>query len=314
MKEFMNNIFKKASSDPKRIVFCEGEDPRVVKALKKITDKKIAKPIVVGKISEQIDGVQLVDLDNFNKIKEYAEKLVEIRKHKDMTLEKANKLLQDPCYLGTMMVYMQDADGLVAGCTHSTAKTVIPALQIIKTHDKFHKVSGLFLMMYDSRILLFADCAITINPDAKDLADIAIDSANTAEKFGIEPKVAMLSFSTKGSAKHPMVDKIREATKIVKSKKPELIIDGEMQVDAAIVPKVANIKCPDCVIQGDANVLVFPDLNSGNMAYKLVERLGKFKAVGPILQGLKKPVNDLSRGCSAQDIVDVTAITVVEAQ
>ncbi len=314
MEEFMNSIFEKAKADPKRVVFCEGEEQRVIDAVKIIVEKGIAKPVMVGQVSEQIEGVEVVDPNYFEKMDLYAEKLVEVRKYKGMTIEKAKELLKDPCYFGTMMVYMGDADGLVSGCTHSTAKTVIPALQIIKTHEKFHKVSGLFLMMYDDRILLFADCAITINPDAKDLADIAIDSANTAKKFGIEPKVAMLSFSTMGSAKHPMVDKVREATKIVKDRYPDLIIEGEMQVDAAIVPKVAQIKCPDSIIQGDANVLVFPDLNSGNMAYKLVERLGKFKAVGPILQGLKKPVNDLSRGCSVQDIVDVTAITVVEAQ
>ena len=169
-------------------------------------------------------------------------------------------------------------------------------------------------MLLNDKLLIFADCAIVINPDAKDLAEIAIDTAKSAKKFGIEPKVAMLSFSTKGSAKHPYVDKVREAVSIVKDKMPDLVVDGEMQVDAALVPEVCEKKCPVCKLHGDSNVLIFPDLQSGNIAYKLVERLAKANAVGPILQGLRKPVNDLSRGCSVQDVVDVTAITAVEAQ
>ncbi len=324
MEDFMKSIKEKAQSNPKRIVYPESSEMRILEAIQTIKYDGIAEPILVGdeakirKLMHENDlnteHIRFVDPENFDRFEEYAQRLVELRKHKGMTIEKARETLKDYCYFGTMMVYMGDADGLIAGSTHSTAKTVLPALKIIKTKDKFHTVSGLFLMLYEDRILLFADCAITIDPDAKDLAEIALDSASTARKFGIEPRVAMLSFSTKGSASHPSIDKVREATRIVKSRDPELAIDGEMQVDAAIVPKVANIKCPDCSIQGNANVLIFPDLNCGNMAYKLVERLAGFKAVGPILQGLRKPVNDLSRGCSVQDVIDVTAITVVEAQ
>jgi len=324
LKDFMALVMEKAKSDPKRIVFPESEEERVLRALELVKKEGFAKPILIGKqervlkrieeLGLDIPDLDVVDPESFDRFDEYAEKLFELRQHKGVGLDKAKEILKDYCYFGTMMIYMGDADGLISGSTHSTGKTVLPALQIIKTKEKFHKVSGLFLMIYHDRVLLFADCAITINPDAKDLAEIALDSAQTARKFGIEPRVAMLSFSSKGSAKHPMVDKVREATQLVRNKDSSLIIDGELQVDAAIVPDVAKIKCPDCKIQGDANVLVFPDLNSGNMAYKLVERLAKFKAVGPILQGLRKPVNDLSRGCSVQDIVEVTAITVVEAQ
>jgi len=212
------------------------------------------------------------------------------------------------------MVHLNNADGLVSGSVHSTADTVRPALQIIKTKEQFHKVSSLFLMILQERLLIFADSAIMINPDAKDLAEIAIDTVETAKKFNIEPKVAFLSFSTHGSAKHPMVEKVTEATAIAQAKKPEVLFEGDLQVDAALVPEVAKLKCPNSKIKGDANVLIFPDLQSGNIAYKLVERLAKASAVGPIIQGLNKPVNDLSRGCSVQDIVDVTAITAVEAQ
>jgi len=325
MERFMANIKEKAKSNPKRIVFPESDEERILRAIQIIKYENIAKPILIGnkeKILNRIkqlelneEGIEIVDPNNFDKFEAYAQNLFEMRKRKGLTLEKARETLKDYIYLGTMMVYIGDADGLISGSTHSTAKTVLPALQIIKTKEKFHKVSSVFLMIWpDDRLLLFADCAIEIDPDAKDLAEIALDTARTARRFGIEPKVAMLSFSTNGSAEHPLVDRVKEATAIVKDHDPNLIVDGEMQVDAALVPEIAKSKFPGSGLQGDANVLIFPDLNSGNCAYKLVERLAKSKAVGPILQGLKKPVNDLSRGCSVQDIVDVCAITVVEAQ
>lgn len=212
------------------------------------------------------------------------------------------------------MVADDHADGMVAGLACPTANTIRPALKIIGTREKFHKVSGFFFMILGEKVLLFADCAVIIQPDAHDLAAIAMDTAETARRFGLEPQIAMLSFSTNGSADHPEVDKVRQATKMVKNAQPNLIIEGEMQVDAALDADVCQRKFPNCPTPGDFNVLVFPDLAAGNIAYKLVERLAGAQAIGPIFQGLKKPINDLSRGCSPQDIVDLTAFTTVEAQ
>jgi phosphate acetyltransferase len=213
-----------------------------------------------------------------------------------------------------MMIQLGDADGMITGATHPTANSIRPVLQIIKTREKFHKVSGIFFMVLHNKPLLFADAAITVEPDSHDLRDIAIDTAETAKLFGIKPKIALLSFSTKGSAKHPLVDKVTEAVAMIKDRRPDLLVDGELQVDAALVPQVAKRKCPDSPLHGEANILIFPDLQSANIAYKLVERLAKAKAIGPLLQGLKKPVNKLSRGCNWQDVVNVAAFTVCECQ
>jgi len=324
MRAFIDNIKEKAKQNQKTIVFPEGTEERIIRAAEQIIKEGIAKIILLGDEGEiknkaqqlgvNIDGVRIINPSNYEKFDEYANAFFELRKHKGITPKQAKETMKDVSYFGTMLVQMGEADGLVSGSTHSTADTVRPALQIIKTHEKFHKVSSFFFMLLNDKLLIFADCAIVINPDAKDLAEIAIDTAKSAKKFGIEPKVAMLSFSTKGSAKHPYVDKVREAVSIVKDKMPDLVVDGEMQVDAALVPGVCEKKCPVCKLHGDSNLLIFPDLQSGNIAYKLVERLAKANAVGPILQGLRKPVNDLSRGCSVQDVVDVTAITAVEAQ
>ncbi len=324
MRAFIDNIKEKAKQNQKTIVFPEGTEERIIRAAEQIIKEGIAKIILLGDEGEiknkaqqlgvNIDGVRIINPSNYEKFDEYANAFFELRKHKGITPKQAKETMKDVSYFGTMLVQMGEADGLVSGSTHSTADTVRPALQIIKTHEKFHKVSSFFFMLLNDKLLIFADCAIVINPDAKDLAEIAIDTAKSAKKFGIEPKVAMLSFSTKGSAKHPYVDKVREAVSIVKDKMPDLVVDGEMQVDAALVPEVCEKKCPVCKLHGDSNLLIFPDLQSGNIAYKLVERLAKANAVGPILQGLRKPVNDLSRGCSVQDVVDVTAITAVEAQ
>jgi phosphate acetyltransferase len=331
MKDFIAGIKDRARKDNKRIAFPESTEERTLKAVQKIVEEGTAKPILIGgeegiknRISElglNINDVQIVDhLCDANKeyFERYSQEFFNIRKEKGMTIEKARELMKEEIYYGTMMVRMGDADGLVSGAVHSTGHTVLPALQIIKAREKFHKISGAFFIKFKDEIMLFADAAVTIEPDAKDLAGIAIDSARTARRFGIEPKVAMLSFSTKGSAKHPLVKKIQEATEIAKEKAknqlPEVIIEGEMQLDAAVEPWVAEIKCPNAAIKGDANVLIFPDLQAANIGYKLATFFGHAEAIGPMLQGLKKPVNDLSRGCSVQDIVDITAFTVVEAQ
>ncbi|MBN2458474.1 phosphate acetyltransferase [Candidatus Woesearchaeota archaeon] len=324
VKRIFDIIKEKARADKKRIVFPESTEPRILQACERIYREGIAVPILIGNPDEiqaktkeldlALGNIGIVNPANFTDYKRYANELYSLRKEKGMSIEEAHKTLQDYTYFGTMMVHLGDADGLVSGSVHSTGDTVRPALQIIKTKEKYHKVSGLFLMILKDKTYLFADCAVTINPSAQELAEIAIDSEKTAKKFGITPKVAMLSFSTKGSAKHEFVDKVIEATNIVKKRCPDLIVDGEMQVDAAIVERVCMTKCPGCALKGDANVLIFPDLQAGNIAYKLVERIAKAHAVGPILQGLRKPVNDLSRGCSVQDIIDVTAITAVEAQ
>ncbi|MFC1741930.1 phosphate acetyltransferase [Nanoarchaeota archaeon] len=331
MKDFMEKIKQKARKDPKRIVFPESTEERTLKAIEIMLKEGTVKPVLLGneqeikaRISElglHIEDVQFVDyLSESNKehFEKYVNEFYEKRKEKGMTQEKAREVMQEGIYYGTMMVHMGDADGLVSGAVHSTGHTVLPALKVIKSREKFHKVSGAFFIKFKERIMMFADAAVTIEPDAKDLAEIAIDSARTAIRFGLEPRIAMLSFSTKGSADHPLAKKVREATAIAKDKAkevlPEVVIDGEMQLDAAVEPWVAKIKCPGAELQGDANVLIFPDLQAANIGYKLATFFGHAEAIGPILQGLRKPVNDLSRGCKVQDIVDISAMTVVEAQ
>jgi len=324
MRTLLDNLKEKAKQNPKTIVYAEGGDERIIRAAEQVTREGIAKIILIGDEAEinnkahelgvSLEGVRIINPSNYERFDELANAFYELRKHKGITPEQAKDIIKDCAYFGTMLVHMGEADGLISGAVHPTAHTLRPALQIIRTHEKFHKVSSVFLMMLEQRIIFFADCAVEIEPDAKDLAVIAIDTEKTAKKFGVEPKVAMLSFSTNGSAKHPFVGKVREATAIAKDKAPDLIVEGEMQVDAALVPEVCDKKFPGSKLKGDANILIFPDLNSGNIAYKLVQRLAGAHAVGPILQGLRKPVNDLSRGCSVEDIIDVTAITVVEAQ
>ncbi|MBU2562021.1 MAG: phosphate acetyltransferase [Nanoarchaeota archaeon] len=330
MKDFIAKIKEQARKDPKRIVFPESTEERTLKAIQTILKEKTAIPILLGKETDirkrmtqlklKITKITIIDYlaeRNKDKLERYAQKLLELRKDKGMTIEQAREKMKEEIYYGTMMVHVGEADGLISGAVHSTGHTVLPALQIIKVREKFHKVSGVFFIRFKDEVMVFADAAVTIEPDAKDLAGIAIDSARTAIRFGIEPKVALLSFSTKGSADHPMVKKVQEATAIAKERAkkmlPEAVIDGEMQLDAAVEPWVAKIKCPNALIQGDANVLIFPDLQAANIGYKLATFFGHAEAIGPILQGLRKPVNDLSRGCTVQDIVDITAMTVIEA-
>jgi phosphate acetyltransferase len=324
MHNFIKKVHALARKSNKHIVFPEGEEERILMATESILEKKIAQISLVGnprkikakakklKLNIPWKEVQIHDPQKSKLLKELAEEFYELRKHKGITKAQAKKTVQEMNYFGTMLVQLNYCDGMVTGTLKSTADSIRPALQIIKTEEKFHKVSGIFFMVLEKRLLLFADAAITIDPNSHDLVDIATDTAETARKFGIEPKVAMLSFSTKGSAKHPSINKIREAIAMFKHENPDITIDGEMQVDAAIVPEVAAKKCPNSPIQGDANVLIFPNIEAANIAYKLVERLAKARAIGPLLQGLKKPVNDLSRGCHYKDIVNVTAFTVCE--
>ena len=322
MADIFSTVQEKVAGKGVKIVFPEGMDERILTAVQKLADGKVLHPIVVGKKEEveakakelglTLDGVDVYDPHTYEGFEELVQAFVERRKGK-ATEEQARKALLDENYFGTMLVYKGLADGLVSGAAHSTADTVRPALQIIKTKEGVKKTSGVFIMARGEEQYVFADCAINIAPDSQDLAEIAIESANTAKMFDIEPRVAMLSFSTKGSAKSDETDKVSEAVRIAKEKAPELVLDGEFQFDAAFVPSVAAKKAPDSVIKGDASVFVFPSLEAGNIGYKIAQRLGNFEAVGPILQGLNQPVNDLSRGCNAEDVYNLALITAAQA-
>ena len=329
--EFINKVYEAVKKDIKRIVLPEGEEERNLVAAGKIKEQGLAEIILVGneevvkanakRLNANIEGIEIVDPEKDKRTEAYANTFYELRKNKGMTLEKANLIVRDPLYFGTMMVKLNDADGLVSGAIHTTGDLLRPGLQIIKTAPGVSVVSSFFVMLLpeatygDEGMLLFSDCAVNPNPNNEELASIAIATADTAKNvFGMDPKVAALSFSTMGSASHELVDKVRSAVEIAKSKRPDLSIDGELQLDAAIVQKVAAQKAPYSKVAGKANVLVFPDLQSGNIGYKLVQRFANAEAIGPICQGFAKPINDLSRGCSAEDIVKVVALTALQAQ
>lgn len=320
--EFIQDVIGKAKAAQRTIVLPEGADDRVIAAATQITDEGIAKVIVLGdeKTAERVGaGVTVINPQTSDRLAEYAAGFYELRKNKGITLEQARETVKQVNYFGMMMVQNGEADGLVSGAAHSTADTVRPALQIIKSAEKGSIISSVFFMCVKNVPYIFSDCGLVENPDADQLAQIAVQSAKTALQFGIPANVALLSYSTKGSASNPLVDKVVEATEkareLLKLQMPDapIRLDGELQVDAAIVPAVAKSKAPDSSLAGEARVLIFPDLNAGNIAYKLVQRLGGAEAYGPVLQGLRKPVNDLSRGCSAEDIVGVAAVTAVQS-
>lgn len=327
---FINSIKERAKQSKKTIVLPESLERRSVEAAEQALKEGIANIILVGNKEEILkvaDGLDIsdaifVDPASFTDMDEYVEELVELRKKKGMTIEQAKKLLkEDPLYLGVMMVKKGLADGMVAGAVYSTANVLRPSLQILKTAKNTKLVSAFFIMVVpnceygEDGVFIFADSGLVQNPNSEELASIAGSSAKSFEQLiGKEAVVAMLSHSTKGSATHPDVDKVVEATRIAKEEYPNVKLDGEFQLDAAIVPSVAASKAPGNNVAGKANVLVFPDLDSGNIGYKIVERLAKAEAYGPITQGIAKPVNDLSRGCSSEDIVGVIAITAVQAQ
>jgi phosphate acetyltransferase len=322
MSDLFMDLTARVKNAHPTIVFPEGTDERILEAASRLVSEKVLKPIVVGEETAVkakaeefgflLDGVEILDPDTYEGFETLVQAFVERRKGK-ATEEDARKILKNVNYFGTMLVYTGKADGLVSGAAHSTGDTVRPALQIIKTKEGIKKTSGAFLMVKGEEKYIFSDCAINIAPDSNDLAENAIVSAETARIFGIDPKVAMLSFSTKGSAKSPETEKVAEATRLAKERAPELLLDGEFQFDAAFVPEVAMKKAPDSPLKGEANVFVFPSLEAGNIGYKLVQRLGGYEAIGPVLQGLNKPVNDLSRGCNAEDVYKLALITAMQS-
>jgi phosphate acetyltransferase len=314
----LDSLKVKVKESPKRIVFPEGSDLRVLRACRIICDEGFGFPVILqGSRAKElldendisVDGLELVDDVD---LEPYVSLLLKKREGKGLSVDDAKSLVLDVNYLGVLMVESGFVDCMVSGAAHSSASVLRPALQIIKTVDDVKVASSFFIMSKGDLTYFFSDCALIINPGAVELCDIAVATAHSARSFGFEPRVALLGFSTKGSSDDSSLNKVREAVELVRSKSPDLVVDGELQLDSAIVPDVAKLKCPDSVVRGLANVLVFPDLNSGNIGYKLVERLGGFSAVGPIIQGLRKPVNDLSRGCSVDDIVNVAVISLFE--
>ena len=322
--ELFEELSVKIKGKGLKIVFPEGSEPRILGAVVRLKADELCEPILLGKKDEieevaqkrgfNLHDITVIDPETYENFEAVVESFVERRKGK-ATPEAARELLKDVTYFGTMMVYMGLADGLVSGAVHSTGDTVRPALQIIKTKPGVSRTSGAFIMINSdkSKKYLFSDCAININPNAQELAEIAVESAKTAELFGIEPNVALLSFSTKGSAKSEEALKVAEAARIAKELAPNYNIDGELQFDAAFVPSVGKQKAPDSPVAGEATVFVFPEIQSGNIGYKIAQRFGNFEAIGPILQGLNKPISDLSRGCNEEDVYKLAIITANQA-
>lgn len=321
-------LIKTLKANPRKLVFTEGTDPRILEASARLLSSYFLQPILIGKPDEvqaaaeeymfNIRGATIIDPENYDKIEEMVAKMMELRKGK-MTEEQCREALKKGNYFGTMLVAMGEADALLGGATYSTADTVRPALQLVKTRPGSSIVSSCFILVRPSatgenEVLCMADCAINIKPDEDQLAEIAVESAETARLFGVDPKIAFLSYSTFGSGKGEDVDKMRNAAAKAKANNPELAIEGELQFDAAVSPRVAKTKCPNSEVAGQANTFVFPDINAGNIGYKIAQRLGNFNAYGPILQGLNAPINDLSRGCNAIEVYSMAIITAALAE
>jgi len=329
--DVLKDFKEKAASNLQTIIFAEGDDERIIRAAAEVEAEKIAKIIILAEaesIQKQaeeygvdLSGIEIINPEKSEYIAEFTDEFYELRKHKGIAKEEAEKIVKDPLYFATMMIYTNKADGMVAGAANATGNVLRPAFQIVKTAEGISTVSSAIIMVLKDKsfgedgVLVVSDCAVNPAPNSDQLAEIAITTADTTKRLlGFEPRVAMLSFSTMGSAKHVNVDNVRNAVEIAHKNAPHLKIDGEMQADAALVESVGSRKAPGSEIAGKANVLIFPDLQSGNIGYKLVQRLAGADAVGPILQGLAAPINDLSRGCSVDDVVNLTAITAVQAQ
>ncbi len=323
-RQVMRRVINKAVKEPKRIVFPEGDEDKVLKACQIVVNDGIARPILLGnekEVRERIDtlGLHLSDVpimapDTSGKFDEYVKALCELRKRKGITTREAEDMMRGRTVFGSMMLHMGDADGLISGLRHHYPATIRPALQVIGVDEHLTRVSGVYMMVFKNDVYFFADATVNIDPDAEQLAEIAVCCADTARRFDVEPRVAMLSFSNFGSSRHKFAAKVARATEIARAMRPDLVIDGEMQADTAVVPEIIKGTYPFCSLKEGANVLIFPDLQSGNIAYKLLMHLGGAEAIGPILMGMKKPVHVLQRGCDVSDIVNMTAIAVVDAQ